>query len=122
MELDFADCRDLTTGKEIIEGNFINWTSGNEIIDSYIQEKQLQYDGHGAVFGWIPYSELTDIKEDNRLTTAMLKNVSLYYSKDENKWISESNEKVVLRFLCKLHNTGDIARFTDMVLKFSIIY
>uniref|UniRef100_U9TC67 Uncharacterized protein n=1 Tax=Rhizophagus irregularis (strain DAOM 181602 / DAOM 197198 / MUCL 43194) TaxID=747089 RepID=U9TC67_RHIID len=30
MELDFADCGGLTIGKEIIEGNFINWTSGNK--------------------------------------------------------------------------------------------
>jgi hypothetical protein len=49
--LDFADCGDLTSGKEIIEKNFINWTSGDEVINGCIQEKQLQYDGHGAVFG-----------------------------------------------------------------------
>ncbi|CAB4440461.1 unnamed protein product [Rhizophagus irregularis] len=117
MELDFTDCGDLTIGKEIIEGNFINWTSGNEVIDDYIQDKQLEYDGHGAVFGWIPYSELIDIKEigDNRLTTAILKNGSLYYSEDEKKWIRESHENVVLRFLCNPHDTENTYEFKKKV-------
>ncbi|EXX76540.1 hypothetical protein RirG_032270 [Rhizophagus irregularis DAOM 197198w] len=117
MELDFADCGDLTIGKEIIEGNVINWTSGNEAVDYYIQEKQSGYNGHGAVFGWIPYSELIDIKEieDNRLTTAILKNGSLYYSKDEKKWIRESHENVVLRFLCGLHESGSTHYFRRKV-------
>jgi hypothetical protein len=118
MELDFADCRDLTSGKEIIKKKFINWTSGNEAIDNYIQEEQLQYDGHGAVFGWIPYSELIDVKEDNRLTTAILKNCSLYYNKDKNKWVRVSHEKVVLRYLFNPNDTGNIEK---EVLKFSII-
>jgi hypothetical protein len=132
MELDFADCGDLTSGKEIIEKNFINWTSENEIIDDYIQNEQLKYDGHGAVFEWIPYSELIDIKkiEDNRLTIAILKNGSLYYSKDEKRWIRESHKNVVLRFLCRPQNIGYASEgeydrtykeFEKMVLKFSII-
>jgi hypothetical protein len=28
---------------EYLTNNFTNWTSGNEIIDNFIQEKQLKY-------------------------------------------------------------------------------
>ncbi|GBC40753.2 kinase-like domain-containing protein [Rhizophagus irregularis DAOM 181602=DAOM 197198] len=94
------DFRDLTAGKKIIAENFASWTSGNEIIDNFIQEKQLNYN-EDAVFEWIPYSELMDIKEigNNCLTTAIWKEGSLYYNKDEKEWIRCPYEIVTLRFL-----------------------
>ncbi|GES99308.1 kinase-like domain-containing protein [Rhizophagus clarus] len=102
----FVDFGDLDAGKKIITENFANWTSGNEIIDTFIQKKQLNYDGRGVVFEWIPYSELIDIKEieDNCLTTAILKG-SLCYDRDEKEWIKRSYEKVILRFLYVLHDS-----------------
>ncbi|GBB83694.1 hypothetical protein RclHR1_10390006 [Rhizophagus clarus] len=86
---------DLTAGKENIEKNFINWTSGDETIDSFIQKKQLRYNGNDAVFEWIPYNELINIKEieNNCLTTAIWKKGPLFYDKDEKEWIRESYEK-----------------------------
>ncbi|CAB5379073.1 unnamed protein product [Rhizophagus irregularis] len=97
---------DLGSVKEIIVKNFENWTSGNEIINNFIQEKQLEYDIYGTVFEWIPYSELFDIKEigNKRLAIAIWKEGPLHYDKDENKLIRKSSEKVVLRYL---HNSRD---------------
>src|SRR2546429_293523 len=47
-----------------LKKNFANWTSGNEKIDEFIQEKQLKIDGHGDIIvEWIPYNQFDDIKE-----------------------------------------------------------
>ncbi|GES95326.1 kinase-like domain-containing protein [Rhizophagus clarus] len=110
-----VDFEDLAAGKENIEKNFINWTSGNEIIDSIIQIKQSKYSGDGAVFEWIPYNEFIDIKDigDNFLTTAIWKKGPLRYDKDEKEWTKESYKKIKLRFLYDLQNITD--EFTNKV-------
>ncbi|GBB83695.1 hypothetical protein RclHR1_10390007 [Rhizophagus clarus] len=114
---------DLNAGKENIEKNFINWTSGDETIDSFIQKKQLRYNGNDAVFEWIPYNELINIKEieNNCLTTAIWKKGPLFYDKDEKEWIRESYEKVILRFLYNLQDITDefINKVESYLLKFS---
>ncbi|GES95328.1 kinase-like domain-containing protein [Rhizophagus clarus] len=117
-----VDFGDLTAGKENIEKNFINWTSGDETIDSFIQKKQLQYNGNDAVFEWIPYNELINIKEieNDWLTTATWKKGPLFYDKDEKGWIRKSCEKVILRFL---YNSQDITdEFTNKVESYLLIF
>jgi hypothetical protein len=119
MEYDFLDFGDLTAGKKIIAENFTNWTSGNEVIDNFIREKQLNYNGIGTVFEWIPFSELSDIKEiegSNFFAAAMLKNCPLSHH-DTRRWIRKSYEIVALRFLIDIQNITD--EFTNKVLNFS---
>ncbi|GBC08418.1 hypothetical protein RclHR1_00810010 [Rhizophagus clarus] len=86
---------DLTAGKKIIEENFTNWTSGNEIVDKFIRKEQLYYN-FGTVFEWIPYNKFIEIKEigDNCLTTAIWKEGPLYYDEYENEWTRRSYEKL----------------------------
>jgi hypothetical protein len=111
---------DFTSGKEIIAKNFTNWTSGSEIIDKFIQEKQLKYNVYifSAVFEWIPYSELLDIKEieDSCFATAIFKKGSLrIYGGD---WIRNSFGNVCLKYL---HNSQDVTdEFIKKVFKFSM--
>jgi hypothetical protein len=113
-------------GVNFLKANFINWTSGNKIIDNYIQEKQLKYEYRSyeisAVFEWIPYNEFFYIEEigDNCLTTAIWKDGPSSYDKYfEKKLIkSSSYDKVVLRFLYDLQNITD--EFLNKVCNFSI--
>ncbi|GET02609.1 kinase-like domain-containing protein [Rhizophagus clarus] len=43
--------------------NFNNWTSGNDVIDKYIQDTQLlAHDDANKALEWIPYDRLFDIK------------------------------------------------------------
>ncbi|GBB98239.1 hypothetical protein RclHR1_03180004 [Rhizophagus clarus] len=92
-----------------LKNNFTNWTSGNEKIDNFIQEKQLKYNGSGVVFEWILYDELIGIKElgDNCLTTAIWEDGPLHYDKNENEWIRTSCKQVFLRFFCSSQNITD---------------
>ncbi|CAB5396515.1 unnamed protein product [Rhizophagus irregularis] len=41
----------------------LNWTSGNENIDDFIQEKQLKINNLMIVLEWIPYHQFNEIKE-----------------------------------------------------------
>ncbi|GES95302.1 kinase-like domain-containing protein [Rhizophagus clarus] len=101
----------LSDGKEIIKENFTNWKSGNEIIDNFIQEKQLKYAANDFLFEWIPYNEFINIKEigDNCLTTAIWKNGPLHYHNEDSisGWTRKSYEKVVLRFLYDIQNINN---------------
>src|ERR1043166_1126320 len=47
-----------------LRNNFTQWTSEVEIVDNFIQEKQLNINSHrDIVFEWIPYSQFNNIKE-----------------------------------------------------------
>ncbi|GBC08411.1 hypothetical protein RclHR1_00810003 [Rhizophagus clarus] len=92
----------------VFNGNFINWTSGKERIDDFIQKMQLKIDKHDAnIFEWISYNEFIGIKEikDNCLFTAIWKKGPLSYKRYEKKLIRKSDEKVYLKYL---HNSQDI--------------
>ncbi|RHZ82877.1 hypothetical protein Glove_103g304 [Diversispora epigaea] len=43
--------------------NFDKWTSGNEKIDKFIRDAQLNIDSQWKIIEWIPYDRFKDIKE-----------------------------------------------------------
>src|SRR5690349_18999592 len=45
------------------KSNFDKWTSGNEKIDKFIQNAQLNADDWRKAIEWIPYNRFKDIKE-----------------------------------------------------------
>ncbi|GBC02162.1 hypothetical protein RclHR1_04490008 [Rhizophagus clarus] len=89
--------------------NFANWTSGNEIIDNFIQEKQLKHERYSAVFEWIPYDKFIEIKGIGKtIATAIWKEGPLKYYKNDEEWIrSSSYKEVILRFLYDSENITD---------------
>jgi hypothetical protein len=93
----------------LVQSTFI-WTSGNEKIDEFIQEKQLKIKDHNdVVFEWIPYNQFSEIKETDRndlitVYSAIWKDGSycpLQYTRDSNK-------KVTLKCL---HNSTNPIEF-----------
>ncbi|RIA89365.1 hypothetical protein C1645_876778 [Glomus cerebriforme] len=51
---------------------FGNWTSGNERIDKFIQESQLNARNYNELLEWIPYNRLRNIQflaQETRLET-----------------------------------------------------
>ncbi|GBC10384.1 hypothetical protein RclHR1_00960001 [Rhizophagus clarus] len=86
-----------------------NWTSGNEKIDEFIQERQLKIkNNNDVVFEWIPYNHFNKIEEIDRndyttIYSAMWKDGPLHWSKRGNNCIRYSpNEEVALKCL---HNS-----------------
>jgi hypothetical protein len=97
--------------------NFINWTSGNETIDNFIQEKQLKIKCYtnNAVFEWVPYNQFNEIEKTGRnnlitVYSAVWKD-GPFYKKDMQYNISytrDSNKKVALKCL---HNSKNPVEF-----------
>src|SRR5947207_831033 len=74
-----------------LKANSINWTSGNEKIDNFIQEMQLKINASDIIFEWIPYNQFHDIKEIDKggfatVYSALWKDGPLYYSLDKKEW------------------------------------
>ena len=94
---------------DILKGNFTNWTSGNEKIDNFIQEMQLNIDHFDdIILEWIPYNQFNDIKEigtDSFATvySAIWKDGPLKYIYKELKYIRES-KKIVFKCLPNSQN------------------
>jgi hypothetical protein len=96
-----------------------NWTSGNEKIDEFIQEKQLIIKDHNdVVFEWIPYNQFNEIKETGRndlitVYSAIWKDGPLQYLGYTNKYIRDSNKEVALKCL---HNSTNPIEFVINVV------
>ncbi|RHZ85342.1 hypothetical protein Glove_66g64 [Diversispora epigaea] len=45
------------------QNDFNNWTSGNDKIDKFIQDAQLNADRNWKVIEWIPYDRFKDVKQ-----------------------------------------------------------
>jgi hypothetical protein len=78
--------------------------SGNEKIDSFIQEMQLKFDSSLCiVFEWIPYSsqfsEINEIGNDAfvRVYSAIWEDGPLCYSSDVKKYTRDQNKRVSLK-------------------------
>jgi hypothetical protein len=93
----------------LIQNNFINWTSGNEIIDDLIQEML----SNNTIFEWIPYNQFNEIKETGKnnsiiVYSAIWKNGPLSYSNKYNKYKRYSNKEVTLKCLQDSQNAIEL--------------
>ena len=90
--------------------NFINWTSGNEVIDNFIQEMRLKINNpYDIIFEWIPYNQFNKITEIGKggfsaVFSAIWKDGPLSYHNKKLKRIS-AYKKVALKCLS---NSQDI--------------
>jgi hypothetical protein len=94
-----------------LKNNFTNWTSGNEIIDDFIQDMQLKIISYDKILEWIPYNQFVDIKEigkdDDNIATiylALWDDGLLHYNSDKKEWIRKPNIKVALKCLNNSQN------------------
>ena len=101
-----------------LKGNFT--TSGNEKIDGFIQEMQLNINEYNDIVPeWIPYNQFSNIKEIDRggfstVYSAIWKDGLLKYNEDNEEYTRESDYKVALKCL---HNSQNITNeFLNEVL------
>jgi hypothetical protein len=94
-----------------LKNNFRNWTSGNENIDNFIQEMQLNiYYDNDIIVEWIPYDQFNNIKKINKddfaiVYSAIWKDGPLDDNKKKKKRIN--NKKVALKCLYDSPNSID---------------
>ncbi|RHZ86334.1 hypothetical protein Glove_52g88 [Diversispora epigaea] len=48
---------------KLFQSDFNNWTSGNDKIDKFIQDAQLNANRRSKVIEWIPYNRFKDVKQ-----------------------------------------------------------
>jgi hypothetical protein len=92
-----------------------NWTSGNDKVDYFIQEKQLLWinDPLDVVFEWIPYNQFCDVKEIDiddlsiALYSAKWNNGPLYWRSWPKIYTRESDMKVIIKHLYNLQNIDE---------------
>jgi hypothetical protein len=94
------------------KNSFTNWTSGNDIIDDFIQKMQLKINSYyDVILEWIPYNQFVNVKEiekfDDNITTiysALWNNGLLHYNSDKKEYIRKPNMKVTLKWLNSSQN------------------
>src|SRR5579862_2161861 len=85
-----------------LKGNFTNWTSENEKIDNFIQERQLKINApHDLVFEWISYNQfpyINEVDKDNFSTvySAIWEDGRSYWSNYSKKYIRRLREEITL--------------------------
>ena len=55
-----------TCNSKRFRNDFNNWTSGNDKIDKFIQDAQLNANYRRGVIEWIPYDRFKDVKQIGR--------------------------------------------------------
>jgi hypothetical protein len=99
---------------EYLKNRFKFWTSGNEKIDNFIQERKMEIDEYDdVVFEWIPYSQFNQIKKtgkNNLMTTysAIWIDGPHYWDQQHYEYIRNSNKEVALKCL---HNSQNRIEF-----------
>ncbi|EXX57061.1 Rad53p [Rhizophagus irregularis DAOM 197198w] len=95
-----------------LEKNFTNWTSGNEIVDNFIQEFQLKInDYNDIIIEWIPYDQLNNIKEIRKdgfstIYSTIWEDGPLYYCLYKKEYKRKLGKKqVALKYM---HNSQNI--------------
>jgi hypothetical protein len=89
---------------------YLKTSSGNEKIDSFIQEMQLKIsNSFDIIFEWIPYDQFIDIKEIDKggfatVYSAIWKNGPLFYNADKKKYTRHIEKKVALKCLYNSQN------------------
>ncbi|EXX55342.1 hypothetical protein RirG_226230 [Rhizophagus irregularis DAOM 197198w] len=103
-----------------LKENFVNWTSGNEIINNFIQKMQLKItSGYDIILEWIPYNQFDDIEEIVKIDSipvhsAIWKDGPLNYDKDKYKYTRSKNVKVTLKCL---HSQNITDEFLNEIVK-----
>ncbi|CAB4433150.1 unnamed protein product [Rhizophagus irregularis] len=91
----------------LVQNNLIDWISGNEKINEFLQEMQLKTNNLDIVFEWIPYSQFNEINETGKngfmtVYSAIWKDGPLNYQYGRYK--RDPNKEISLKYL---HNSQD---------------
>ena len=104
-----------------LKKNFINWASGNEVIDNFIQEMQLEINYSGNVIvEWIPYNQFDNIKEIvkdefHKISSAIWENGPLNYDKYKMTYKRNLRDRNKLVYLKCFNSQNNIVEYFNKV-------
>lgn len=104
--------------REKLKAEFENWTSGNKIIDDFIQQCQLDFSVPRKIIEWIPFDDLYNVfyLSEGRFSKVHFAKWKKGYINDwdENKreFIRPGTQNVILK---SLKNSGELG--TDFLKK-----
>ncbi|CAB4442367.1 unnamed protein product [Rhizophagus irregularis] len=89
--------------------NFINWTSGNDDIDKFIQNTQLSAYIYAHILEWMPYDRFYNINyiTEKKVYKANWIDGNISYWNDENQNLERENKNMIVT-LKKLENPKNI--------------
>ncbi|RHZ76600.1 hypothetical protein Glove_195g22 [Diversispora epigaea] len=111
------------------QNDFNNWTSGNDKIDNFIQDAQLNADGNWQVIEWIPYYRFKDVKQIGKGGFG-----TIHYARwidgrihkwdiENQQWIRYPKDKeVVLKKFDNFVNLNDVLNEMEIHLKTWSVY
>jgi hypothetical protein len=123
-DIDYKWCKSCQMN--LFKNDFANWSSENEEIDNFIQERQLSINNfYDKIFEWIPYNQFNEIKEISKsefdtLYSAMWEDGPLYYNDGRKELMRISNEKVALK--CLHNSQNKINELLSEVRNFSNLF
>ncbi len=109
----YKDCN-----SKLLQQNFPNWTSGNEFIDKFIQETQLNALDGFQVLEWIPFNRFKNIKYLDKIgyNANWLDGPIKSWSYDEMKWFRFKYDNGYWVNLKSLNDSSNLSK--DKVLYF----
>ncbi|RHZ75000.1 hypothetical protein Glove_218g45 [Diversispora epigaea] len=106
------------------QNDFNNWTSGNDKIDKFIQDAQLNADRNWDVIEWIPYDRFKDVKQIGKGGFGTI-HYARWIDGDIEKWDIKNqqwkryhkNDEVALKKFDNFVNFNDVLNEMEIHLK-----
>ena len=96
-----------------MQQNFDKWTSGNDLINEFIQETQLNAKNYKQILEWIPFNKLKNIKYLDKggfstiYEAIWLDGPIKKWNYNEKKLIRQNDQMVVIKSLNESSNLSN---------------
>ncbi|RHZ89783.1 hypothetical protein Glove_10g18 [Diversispora epigaea] len=117
----YAWCKPCNSKR--FQNDFNNWTSGNEKIDKFIQDSQLNADANWRAIEWIPYDRFKDVKQIGKGGFGTIHYARWIYGEikewdiENQQWKRYDNRKVALKKFDNFVNFNDVLNEMKIHLK-----
>ncbi|RHZ73037.1 hypothetical protein Glove_233g15 [Diversispora epigaea] len=105
------------------QNDFNNWTSGNDKIDKFIQDAQLNADRNWKVIEWIPYDRFKDVKQIGKggfgtiHYARWIDGSIIKWDIENQQWKRYRNSEVALKKFDNFVNFNDVLNEMEIHLK-----
>ncbi|RHZ74061.1 hypothetical protein Glove_227g158 [Diversispora epigaea] len=105
------------------QNDFNKWTSGNDKIDKFIQDAQLNANYHYQVIEWIPYDRFKDVKQIGKGGFGTIHSARWIdgdieeWDIENQQWKRDSNCEVALKKFDNFVNFNDVLNEMEIHLK-----